>query len=59
MLLTVNTHEPDDAVPPYPGNPPLAPEPYPRAVPHRDEGAGYYVALSVCMSVWVITPLSW
>jgi hypothetical protein len=57
-MLTVNTHDPDDPIPPYPGNPPLSPEQYPREIPQREEGAGYYVALSVCMSVWMITPLS-
>lgn len=61
------THADDDELNPY--NPfnvadlgwaPLPEEVYPRKVPaKRDIGNGYYVAMALVLSVWMITPLSW
>lgn len=38
---------------------PLPDEKYPRRVEQRKPDRGYYVALGVVLSVWMITPLSW
>lgn len=37
---------------------PLPEEKYPRAVADRKPDRGYYVALGLVLSVWMITPLS-
>lgn len=38
---------------------PLAEEKYPRSVERGGPDEGYYIALGLVMSVWMITPLSW
>ena len=38
---------------------PLPEEQYPRDIPKRTPEAGYYIALAVCLSVWIITPGCW
>jgi hypothetical protein len=38
---------------------PLPEEKYPREVESREPDQGYYVALGLILSVWMITPLSW
>ena len=38
---------------------PLAPEKFPRVFEKRKPQGGYYVALGLVLSVWMITPLSW
>lgn len=38
---------------------PLPPETYPRVIDQRKPDKGYYVALCLILSVWMITPLAW
>jgi hypothetical protein len=38
---------------------PLPKEHYPRVVERGSPTKGYYVALGLVLSVWMITPLSW
>ncbi len=38
---------------------PLAEDKYPRVFQDRKPTKGYYVALALVLSVWMITPLSW
>ena len=40
-------------------NEPLPDEKYPRVIDKRQPEQGYYIAMGVIMSVWIITPLSW
>ena len=40
-------------------NDPLPEEKFPRVIDKREPEQGYYIALGVVMSVWMITPLSW
>jgi hypothetical protein len=39
--------------------PPLPDEKYPRLVEKGKPDRGYYIALGLVLSVWMITPLSW
>ena len=41
------------------GRAPLPEEKYPRSFEKRVQSGGYYVAMGLVLSVWMITPLSW
>lgn len=38
---------------------PLPEEKYPRMIERNEPDKGYYIALGIIMSVWMVTPLSW
>lgn len=38
---------------------PLPDEEYPRYLEPRKPNRGYYIAMSLVLTVWMITPMSW
>lgn len=63
MPLSISLPSPtfarDDILTPIAELLPLPPESYPRVINLRKPDRGYYAALCLILSVWMVTPLSW
>jgi len=59
-LTPHSTGEVEESIQPLElGLPPLVEELYPRRIKERNVGKGFYIALALVISVWMITPLCW